>query len=142
VIALLGALWLDGKLMNTLQNVRSNHFATPRSQLGIGLFGILFVLVVLAFVGVVGMQAFPTVLEYTKIQKALERAVKAGSDQATIRDAYDKATVIDDIKSVEGKDLQFKKLSNDRFEVSFAYEKEIPIYKPVYLLIKYSGTAK
>jgi hypothetical protein len=95
---------------------------------------------VLAVVGIVGMQALPTVLEYQKINAAVQRAVRDGADVAAIRTAFDKASVVDDIKSLDSKDLVFKKIKDDRYEVSFAYNKEIAIYKPVYLLIKYSGT--
>jgi hypothetical protein len=117
----------------------------PRHQRGIGIVGILFVLVVLAFAGVVGMQAAPTVLEYTKIKKAAEKASNEADVQA-VRASFEKSVLIDDIKSISSKDLKIDKANraaaHERFTVSFAYDKEIPIYGPVFLLIKYSGSTK
>ena len=45
------------------------------------------------------------------------------------------------ISSIEGKDLEITK-ENDRLVIRFAYDKEIPIVEPVYLLMKYKGRSK
>ena len=109
-------------------------------QRGISFFGLIFVIAVLAAVGVVAAQAFPTVLEY---QAALKAAQKA-SQQGTVPDvkaSFEKSMQIDDIKSISSKDLDITK-QGDKFLVKFAYTKEIHMFGPAYLLLKYSGQSK
>ncbi len=110
-----------------------------KRQRGMGVFGFMFILVVLAGVGVMAMQALPTFLEYQNIVKAVNKAAADGPVAANIRHTFDKATQIDDIKSISGKDLILEKGVGDRTVVKFAYNKEIVMYAPLYLLIKYQG---
>ena len=109
-------------------------------QRGISFIGVLFVVGVLAFVGVIGAQAIPTVLEFQAITKAASKA-KEGSTVPEVRAIFDKAAQIDDIKSITGKDLEVTK-EGDKTVVAFAYSKEIHIGGPAYLLLKYTGRSK
>ena len=109
-------------------------------QTGISFFGLIFVIVVLVGVGALAAQAFPTVVEYQAIQKAVDKA-KAGSSPIEVRTIFDKATEIDDIKSIKGKDLIVEKVA-DKTVVKFAYNKEIHMFGPAYLLLKYEGRSK
>ena len=109
-------------------------------QLGISFIGILFVVGVLAFVGIIGAQAVPGAIEFQAITKAVTKA-KEGSTVAEVRSIFDKAAQIDDIKSIIGKDLEVTK-EGDKTVVAFAYSKEIHIGGPAYLLLKYAGRSK
>ena len=109
-------------------------------QQGISLIGILFVGGILVFLGVVGAQVVPTYTEYQTIGKAVDKARQAGS-AVEVRSSFDKAAQIDDIKSITGKDLEVTK-EGDKTVVSFAYNKEIHLGGPAYLLLKYTGRSK
>jgi Domain of unknown function (DUF4845) len=109
-------------------------------QRGISFIGLLFVGGVLVFGGLVGAQVFPTLLEYQAINKAVNKA-KDASSVAEVRSTFDKAGQIDDIKSINGKDLEIGK-EGDKTVVSFAYNKEIHLGGPAYLLLKYTGRSK
>ena len=109
-------------------------------QRGISFIGILFVGGVLALSGVIAAQVFPTLIEFQAITKAASKA-KDGNSVAEVRGIFDKAAQIDDIKSITGKDLDVSK-EGDKTVVSFAYNKEIHIGGPVYLLLKYTGKSK
>ena len=78
------------------------------SQRGISFIGLLFVGGVLAMAGVVAAQVFPTVVEFMAIQKAVQRAA-AGQSVVEVRSIFDKATEIDNITSIKGKDLEVGK---------------------------------
>lgn len=106
-------------------------------QPGISFFGLIFVIAVLACVGVVGAQAFPTVLEYNAIMKAVNKA-REGNTVQDVRTIFDKAAQIDDILSISGKDLTITK-EGDKVVVSFAYNKEIHLFGPAWLTLKYAG---
>ena len=43
------------------------------------------------------------------------------------------------ISSISGSDLEITQ-QGDKTTISFAYDKQVPILDPVYLLIKYKGT--
>ncbi len=111
--------------------------STKNKQRGASLIGILFVGGVLVFGGIVGAQVAPTYAEYRTIGKAVNK-VKEASSPAEARTNFDKAAQIDDIKSINGKDLEITK-DNNKLVISFAYNKEIHLAGPAYLLMKYAG---
>ncbi len=109
-------------------------------QRGISFIGLLFVGGVLAFTGVIAAQVMPTLIEFQAITKAASKAKEANT-VAEVRSNFDKAAQVDDIKSITGKDLEISKV-NDKIVVAFAYNKEIHIGGPAYLLLKYTGNSK
>ncbi|MBK0394315.1 DUF4845 domain-containing protein [Ramlibacter algicola] len=109
-------------------------------QAGISFFGLVFVLAVLAAVGILVAQAVPTVLEYQAIVKAMNRA-KDGSNPAEVRAAFQRSRDVDDITSVSGKDLEITQ-QDGRMVVKVAYNKEIHMFGPAFLLLKYAHEAK
>ncbi len=109
-------------------------------QRGISFIGVIIVVALLACLGLVGAQAFPTVVEYQAALKAAQKA-SAGNTVLEVRQIFDKAAQIDDITSITGKDLVISKV-NDKVVVSFAYNREIHMFGPAYLLLKYQGQSK
>jgi hypothetical protein len=109
-------------------------------QLGISFIGLLFVIGVLAALVVLAAQAFPTAVEYQAILKAAQKA-SSGGTVAEVRQIFDKAADIDDIKSINGRDLDISK-DGDKVVVKFAYKREIHMFGPAYLLLKYAGQSK
>jgi Domain of unknown function (DUF4845) len=109
-------------------------------QSGISFIGVLFVVGVFAFAGIIAAQVLPTLIEFQAITKAASKA-KAGNSVAEVRAIFERASAIDDIKSISGKDLEVTK-EGDKTVVAFAYDKEIHIAGPAYLLLKYTGRSK
>lgn len=109
-------------------------------QRGISFIGVLFVCIVLVCGGILAAQVFPTLVEFQAITKAAGKA-REGNTVAEVRMIFDKAAAIDDIKSITGKDLEVTK-DGDKTVVSFAYNKEIHMAGPAYLLLKYSNKSK
>lgn len=107
---------------------------------GLSFFGLLIIGGLVACIGVLGAQALPTVIEYQAILKAVNKA-SAGSTVAEVRKIYESATAIDDISSVAPKDLVITK-EGDKVIVSFAYNREIHVAGPVFLVIKYAGRSR
>lgn len=114
-----------------------------RGQRGITLIGMLAWAVVVGFVGYVLVRAVPTVLEFQAIQKAVDNiAANPAPTVAGIRNAFERQKEIEySIESISGKDLEITK-ENDKVVIRFAYDKEIELIKPVYLLVKYEGQSK
>ncbi|MDE1948659.1 MAG: DUF4845 domain-containing protein [Burkholderiales bacterium] len=117
--------------------------ASAAQQRGVTLFGLLFWAIVLAMVGYVLVRTLPTVNEYLTIQRAVDKiAAEQPATVAEARQAFERQKEIEySIASISGKDLDVTK-ENDRVVISFAYDKEIPLWGPVYLLLKYQGRSK
>lgn len=110
---------------------------TKSAQRGLSFIGLLFVGAILACTGVMIAQVAPTVIEYQSILKAANTS-KVGSTPAEVRSNFDKNKATGYFSVISGKDLEIVK-ENDRFVVSFAYNKEIHMAGPAFLLLKYSG---
>ena len=113
------------------------------TQRGITLFGLLFWAIVVGFAALIGMRVLPSLNEYFTIQKAVNKIAKEGATTVPeIRAAFERAKEIEySIQSISAKDLRITK-ENDRVVVAFAYDKEIELVKPVYLVIKFEGRSK
>lgn len=109
-------------------------------QRGFSVIGFLFFGGILACVGVLLAQAIPTVIEYQAIHKAANKA-SAGNTVPEVRRIFENAAAIDNIESVKPTDLVITK-ENDKVIVSFAYNREIPVAGPVFIVIKYAGRSK
>jgi hypothetical protein len=114
-----------------------------RSQRGVTLFGLLFWAIIIGFFALVGLRVLPTVNEYFTIKRAVEKIAATGASTVPeIRSAFEKQKEIEySIVSIGGKDLEITKV-NDKVVVTFAYNKEIELMSPVFLLIKYEGRSK
>lgn len=122
---------------------RPSSLHHPVRQRGVTLIGLLFWAVVIGFVALVGMRVFPTLNEYWTIQRAVNKvAQEGGSTVPEIRAAFQRQMDIEySISSITPQDLEITKV-NDKVVVRFAYNKEIELFDPVFLLIKYSGQSR
>lgn len=114
--------------------------ASQFRQRGISFIGLLFVAVVIACVGIVAAQVVPTLIEYQAIDKAVNKA-KEGATVPEVRAIFDRSQAIDDFKSVSGKDLEVQKVG-DKVVVSYAYDREIHLFGPAWLVLKYKGQSR
>ena len=112
-------------------------------QRGVTLFGLLLWAIVIGFSALLVMRVLPTMNEYFTIQKAVNKiAQERATTVPEIRSAFERTKAIEySISSIGGQDLKVTK-ENDKVVISFAYEKEIELMQPVYLLIKYEGRSK
>jgi len=115
----------------------------PARQRGITLFGLMFWAILVGFVALIGMRVLPTLNEYFTIQRTVNKIASEGATTVPeIRSAFEKQKDIEyAISSITGKDLIITK-ENDKVVIQFAYDKEVELMKPVYLLIKFEGRSK
>jgi Domain of unknown function (DUF4845) len=114
-----------------------------RQQRGMSLIGLMAWAIIIGFIGYVAVRVLPTLNEYLTIQRAVDRvAAEAPPTVGEVRKAFDKQKDIEySISSISGKDLEVTK-ENEKLVIRFAYDKEIPLVEPVYLLLKYKGRSK
>lgn len=85
-----------------------NRTTSRSRQRGLSFFGLVFVGVIAVAVFAIGGQSVPIYLEYVTAKKAIEKAKVEGTVPG-VRAAFDRAAAIDDIKSIQGKDLEVTK---------------------------------
>ncbi len=113
------------------------------NQAGFTLIGLVAWAIVIALGLLLVLRVVPTVNEYYTAKRAINKAAQSGgATVADVRAAFERTRQIEySISSITGKDLVVTK-HNDKVVVSFAYEKEIELFGPVYLLIKYAATSE
>lgn len=116
------------------------HGKLVSRQQGITFIGLLFVGAILAMLAIVGAKVVPTATEFMSIQKAVKKAASDGDTVQAVRASFDRTASVDYITSISGKDIEVTKINN-QIVASFAYEKEIHLAGPAYLLIKYRGSS-
>ncbi|HRK38396.1 MAG TPA: DUF4845 domain-containing protein [Burkholderiaceae bacterium] len=109
-------------------------------QRGVTFLGMITFGAIVAFVGIMGAQVFPTYTEYLTIQKAVNKAA-VGATVAEVRSIFDKAASVDYITSISGKDLEVTK-QGEKVVVSFEYQREFHMGGPAYLVMKYKGASR
>jgi len=115
-----------------------------RTQRGVTLFGLMFWAILIGIVALVALKVLPTVNEYLTIQRAVNKVASEGASSSVpdLRNAFNRQKEIEySIQSISGADLDITKV-NDKLVISFAYDKEIELMGPVFLLLKYQGKSK
>lgn len=113
-------------------------------QLGVSLSGLLIAAFVIAVLGLLGLKVIPEYMEHRQILSIVKR-VAAGADAsagvAKIRDAYDRQANMDYISAIGAADLDITKEGNV-IVISFSYEKRIPLFANVSLLLDFQGSSR
>jgi Domain of unknown function (DUF4845) len=120
------------------------HHRRGRSlQRGITLFGLMFWAMLIGFTAYILIRVLPTVNEYLTIQKTIEKiAISQPTTVAEARKEFERQKEIEySISSIGGNDLTVTK-EDDKVVIEFAYDKLVPLFGPVYLLIKYKGRSQ
>lgn len=110
-------------------------------QRGVALSGLLFWSFVIAIVSLFGMKVIPTYIEYQKTVKDIKATVANVGPESTVADvrkAYEKFANVDMLE-LPASQLDISK-DGGRIVIEFAYEKRIPLFWNVSLLIEYKGT--
>jgi len=119
-----------------------NSFRTPSRQRGATVLGMVTLAVIVAFLMLMGARVFPSVNEYLTVRKVVANIMKGNpGSPGDIRSSFNKAAEVEySIHSIGGKDLNIQPVG-DGFRTSYAYNVEIPVVEPVFLLVKYAGSA-
>ena len=111
-------------------------------QAGVGLMALIAILVVVAVLALFAMKVIPSFLEYRAARNAIMAIAQEQPNGAPgdIRRSFENRSNIDDINSIKPSDLDITKDGN-QVVISFAYRKEIPLFKGIGLYINYTATA-
>jgi hypothetical protein len=110
-----------------------------------GFAGVLALLVGIIFLAIIGMKMVPAYIEYFTIKKAVAAITQGGqlrnATVADVRKAFELRQAVDDFTSVGPKDLEITKDGNE-IVISFAYEKRIPLFYNISVLIDFAGSSQ
>ena len=110
-------------------------------QRGVALSGLLFWSFVIVMVAVLGMKVFPSVMEYSKVlknSKTVAAQAPQGASVAEVKAAFNKYADVDYL-TFSADQLDITK-ENGQIVISFEYEKRIPLFYNVSLVIDYKGS--
>jgi hypothetical protein len=113
-----------------------------RRQRGATFLGMV---IILAIVGVAlygGIRLTPVYLEYMAIVQALERTAKEGGEGTSpqeLRNSLDRRWTVDDIKSIQPKDIEIKRTSTG-YTMRAYYDAETPFVGNISLLVHFDKT--
>jgi hypothetical protein len=126
-----------------MMNAKLCCASARRQQSGITLIGLLFWAVLISSIALVLMKVFPAVTEYRTIQSMVNKAAHDGGNTVgEIRAAFDRDSQVQyGVTSIHARDLDITK-EDDKVVIKFAYDREIELISPVFLLIKFEGQSK
>lgn len=109
------------------------------AESGVSLSGLIVVLVVLGALALVAIRTAPALIEYRAVKTAIARAKAQGGTPQEIRQAFDKNAGVNEVDAIRGRDLAITR-EGEEVQVSFAYEKRVPLAGNVSLLFDFAGT--
>lgn len=115
-----------------------------KQQRGVTLTGLLGAAFVIAILALLGMKVVPEYMEHRTIVSAIKKVASAatpGSSVKQIRDAFDRQANVDYVSAITGADLEVTK-EGGAIVVAFAYEKRIPLFANVTLLLDFTGSSR
>lgn len=115
-----------------------------RQQRGVTLSGLLGAAFVIAILALLVMKVFPEYMEHRQIVSAIKKVAAASSPETSVRqvrDAFDRQANVDYISAITAGDLDVTK-EGGAIVISFAYEKRIPLFANVSLMLDFTGTSK
>lgn len=121
--------------------VRPTRPAPPTRQAGLSLPGLIGLSALIIAFAVVAVRVAPSALEFVSIRSAVDRVASSEASPREMRSSFDRIASVEDIQAISGKDLIIERVDNT-VNVSFAYEKRVPLFGPVSLLIEYNGKSR
>ena len=112
-------------------------------QRGVTLIGLMFWAVLVAAVAGTVVKVVPAVNEYRTLVSMVNVLAKEGGETIPeIRESFNRRKQVEyGIESITARDLEITK-ENDKVVIAFAYDKQIELFDPVFLLIKFKGRSQ
>ena len=112
-------------------------------QGGATFLGMLIIVAILGFGLYAGIRLVPIYLEYMAVVRAMEQTAKEEDGSATspqeLRTDLDRRWTIEDIKSIDPKEIEIKKIANG-FSMRAEYRAEAPFVANVSLVVDFDKT--
>ena len=123
---------------------RGSDMHSRHSQSGITILGFVFVTAVVLVIALVGFRVLPAYIEYYSVKKALEQSLGEVRDLGTtteLRRSFQKKVDAGYIESVDGRDVDVKKIGND-YVATVAWSRKLHLVGNASLLIDFEAQAQ
>ena len=116
-----------------------------KKQHGMSIYGLMYLLLTLGFVGYIGLKVFPAYLEYYSVKKILatmanEEAKNANSVKE-IRDGFDRRATIGYVTVVTGADLEITKEAGESV-ISASWAVKMPLFASASVVLDFNASTK
>lgn len=113
-----------------------------QKQKGMTFIGLVLMIAMIVFVAVIGMKVLPYYAEHITIKKVLRTVAEnnEGKTKAAIQESFRKAATIDDIKSIDKKDLEISTTDSGTV-ISAEYQVVVPLFANVSALLDFSASS-
>lgn len=111
-------------------------------QRGATFLGMVIIIAILGLGLYAGIRLTPLLIEYLEVARALEQTAKEHSDGATVaelRTSLERRWVVEDIKSIEPKQIEIKRAGGG-YTMKAAYRAEAPFVANVSLVMDFDKT--
>ena len=112
-------------------------------QRGLSLLGLIVTLAVLGFVGLMAAKLVPAYIDYWSVKKIFATMDKAGEFNApppAVRRAYDRRNAIEDVRAVQGKDLDIS-TQGGQTVVSADWSVKVPLVANISACLDFSASS-
>ena len=131
--------------MRLYQSARGRQPAAPRRQRGMTFIGLLCILALLGLIGYAGLRLVPLYLNYMKVARSMDATAAElksdNPDPGAIRRSLEKHWQIEDISSVEAKEVEIVK-NEGGVSLHVSYDDAAPYVDNVSLSVHFDKTVK
>lgn len=131
--------------MRLYQSARGRQPAAPRRQRGMTFIGLLCILALVGLIGYAGLRLVPLYLNYMKVARSMDAAAAElksdNPDPGAIRRSLEKHWQIEDISSVEAKEVEIVK-NEGGVSLHVSYDDAAPYIDNVSLSVHFDKTVK
>ena len=110
-------------------------------QKGVTFIGFLLFGGLLVLIAIEAARAYPSLLEFYEVQRAVVYDTQNANNPAEIRKVFDANAVINNISAVTGQDLEIEKVTNG-YAASVSYNAWINLFKNVNLVIEFTAKSQ
>ncbi|ABE49130.1 MULTISPECIES: DUF4845 domain-containing protein [Methylobacillus] len=115
-----------------------------KKQQGMSFLSLVVVIAVGIFFAVLAMKLAPSYIEYFAVKKAISRIAHdpgfSSMSKADMIAAFQKSATIDDIRSVEARDLTFLRDENGKTALSVDYQVVVPLFSNISVLLDFEAS--
>ena len=116
--------------------------ASRQRSRGFSTLSVMFWLAIVVGAGYIFFKVLPAMNEHFAVRKAIRSIVAAGpATPLEVLNTFDRQKGIDGIQSISGRDLEITR-EDGVLVITYAYDRKIPLFGGVSLLIRYEGTTR
>jgi hypothetical protein len=116
---------------------------TIHRQHGVSLSGLIWVLAILAILGILAAKLLPSYIEYFAVKKMFASMEQAGDFKGSVREirmSYERRNAIEDVRSVSPDDLEISKVGGETV-VSANWSVKVPLFYNVSACLDFAVTS-